>query len=251
MTKLVNRTTPADLAARCHEIQVGLGTTEVPEFDQLALIGMAVRLALHIRGLSPIPYEVVKLVGYHYLDISLHAARRVVELLAEIEFVKLGTEGKTIKTVLPNVPYYEELYEQLGGYAVGVGLNEAEQLSVELLQRLSLSPQKLDSLRSKIGVDKRLFDRSISVGQEGAYLRLVRARGRDVLLTPTYFSQNPDLFADAVAGGGADQIQKVLTAIRSAQDSLSRWLKRQRELAQQSFPKKRFGLRFALLKMGL
>ena len=119
MTKLVNRTTPADLAARCHEIQVGLGTTEVPEFDQLALIGMAVRLALHIRGLSPIPYEVVKLVGYHYLDISLHAARRVVELLAEIEFVKLGTEGKTIKTVLPNVPYYEELYEQLGGYAVG------------------------------------------------------------------------------------------------------------------------------------
>ncbi len=217
MTKLVNRTTPADLAARCHEIQVGLGTTEVPEFDQLALIGMAVRLALHIRGLSPIPYEVVKLVGYHYLDISLHAARRVVELLAEIEFVKLGTEGKTIKTVLPNVPYYEELYEQLGGYAVGVGLNEAEQLSVELLQRLSLSPQKLDSLRSKIGVDKRLFDRSISVGQEGAYLRLVRARGRDVLLTPTYFSQNPDLFADAVAGGGADQIQKVLTAIRSAQ----------------------------------
>jgi hypothetical protein len=90
-----SKMTPAELAARCHEIQVGLGTTEVPEFDQLALVGMAVRLALHIRGLAAIPYEVVKLVGYHYLDISVRATQDVVELLAEIEFVKLGTEGKT------------------------------------------------------------------------------------------------------------------------------------------------------------
>ncbi|MHB1799600.1 MAG: hypothetical protein ACYCUI_15095 [Vulcanimicrobiaceae bacterium] len=217
MKEIVDETTPSDLAVRCHEIQVGLGTTEVLEFDQLALVGMAVRLSLHIRGLSAIPFEVVKLVCYHYLDISQHAVQRVVELLAEIEFVKLGTEGKTIKTVLPNVPYYEQLYEQLGGYACDAGLNEAEQLSIDLLQRLARSPQKLDSLRSKIGADTSLFDRSISVGKEGAYLRLVRARGRDVLLTPTYFSENPELYADAVAGGGADQIQKVLTAIRGAQ----------------------------------
>jgi hypothetical protein len=208
---------PAELAARCHEIQVGLGTTEVPEFDQLALVGMAVRLALHIRGLSAIPFEVVKLVGYHYLDISVRATQDVVELLAEIEFVKLGTEGKTIKTVLPNVPYYEELYEQLGTYAIDAGLNEAEQLSIDLVQRLARSPQKLDALRSKIGAENSLFDRSVRVGQEGSYLRIVRARGRDVLLTPTYFSENPEIFADTVAGGGADQVQKVLTAIRGAQ----------------------------------
>lgn len=112
----------AELAARCHEIHVGLGTTQVPEFDQLALVGMSVRLALHIRGLPAIPFEVLKLVGYHYLDIPPVAATRVVELLAEIEFVKLGTEGKTIKTVLPNVPYYEELYEQIGAMLLMLAL---------------------------------------------------------------------------------------------------------------------------------
>jgi hypothetical protein len=210
-------TKSADLAARCHEIQVGLGTTEVPEFDQLTLVGMAVRLALHIRGLAAIPYEVVKLVGYHYLDISVHATQAVVELLAEIEFVKLGTEARTIKTVLPNVPYYEELYEQLGSYAQHKGLNEAEQLSVELLQRLASSPEKLDALRGKLGADKALFDRSLKVGQAGSYLQVVRARGRDVLLTPTYFSENPEIFADAAAGGGTAQIQKILGAIKVAQ----------------------------------
>lgn len=90
-------------------------------------------------------------------------------------------------------------------------------MSIELIQRLARSPHKLDSLRSKLGVGKQLFDRAVQVGKEGFYLRQVRARGRDVLLTPTYFSENPDLFADAVAGGGVDQVQKVVMALRGAQ----------------------------------
>lgn len=209
--------TPAEVAARCHEIQVGLGTTEVPEFDQLALVGMAVRLALHIRGLAAIPYEVVKLVGYHYLDISVRATQDVVELLAEIEFVKLGTEGKTIKTVLPNVPYYEVLYDQLGLYANDKGLNEAEQLSIDLVQRLARSPQKLDALRGSLGADNALFTRTVAVGQEGSYMQIVKARGREVLLTPTYFAENAEIFADTAAGGGSAQINKVLSALKTAQ----------------------------------
>jgi hypothetical protein len=131
--------------------------------------------------------------------------------------VRVGSQGKTIKTVLPNVPYYEDLYQTLGDYAVDAGLNEAEQLSVELVHRLSRSPEKLDALRNAIGAEKTLFSRAFSIGEEGAYLRIVRARGRDIALTPTYFSENPDVFADAVAGGGAKQIQKILKGLKAAQ----------------------------------
>jgi hypothetical protein len=212
-----NKTTKSELAARCHEIQTGLGTTEVPEFEHLMLVGMAIRLALHIRGLAPIPYEVLKLVCYHYLGISLHAIRSVVELLAEVEFVKLGSEGKTIKTVVSNVPYYEDLYEILGSYASGIEFNEAEQLSIELVHRLSRAPEKLDALRTTLGADNKILKRAIAVGTEGSYLQTVRARGRDILLTPTYFSENPEIYADAVAGGGATQIKKILEAIKGAQ----------------------------------
>ena len=73
-------TSPSELAARCHEIQTGLGTTEVPEFDQLLVVGMGVRLALHIRGLPAISFELLKLVGYHFLGIPTLATRQVVEL---------------------------------------------------------------------------------------------------------------------------------------------------------------------------
>ena len=85
----------SDVAVRCHEIQTGLGRTEVPEFEQIVLVGMAVRLALHIRGLPAISFELLKLVASYYLQIPPVAIRSVLELLDEIEFVRLGTTGKT------------------------------------------------------------------------------------------------------------------------------------------------------------
>jgi hypothetical protein len=88
-------------------------------------------------------------------------------VLAEVEFVKLQTEGKTIKGVIPNVPYYETLYETLGTYATGVGFNEAEQLSVELLSRLSKAPEKVDTLITHLGAETKLFNRAFDLGKQG------------------------------------------------------------------------------------
>lgn len=212
-----NKLDSAQIAARCHEIQTGLGTTEVPEFEQLAFIGMAIRLALHIRGLPGIPFEIVKLVGYHYLGIPSTAIRTVLKLLDEVEFVRLGTEGRTIKTILPNVPYYEELYAIVGQYSDEIGLSEAEHLSIDLLHRLARSPQKLDALRDALGVDHTLFKRVIDIGKEGAYIRQHRARGRDILLAPAHFAENPDIFVDAIASGGAAQVEKLMEALKNMQ----------------------------------
>ena len=212
-----NKHPSSELAARCHEIQTGLGRTEVPEFEQIVLVGMAVRLALHIRGLPAIPFEIVKLVSSHYLQIPPVAIRSVLELLREIEFVRLGTTGKTIRNVLPDVPYYEDLYSTLGDYTNQLNLTEAEQLSIELVQRLLGSPHKLDTLRNELGADRQLFKRTLEIGTEGSYIRKLRARGRDILLTPTHFSENPELLADIIAGGDANQLKKLLDAIRQVQ----------------------------------
>ena len=207
----------SDLAVRCHEIQTGLGRTEVPEFEQIVLVGMAVRLALHIRGLPPISFEILKLVASHFLQISAVAVRPVLELLEEIEFVHLGTSGKTITTVLPDVPYYEDLYSVLGEYTDTLTLTEAEQLSITLVQRLSVSPHKLDAIRNDLGAERKLFNRALEIGTEGSYIRRLRARGRDVILSPTHFSENPDLLADVIASGNAKQLKKLLGAIREVQ----------------------------------
>lgn len=206
-----------DIAVRCHEIQSGLANKVVDDFEQLTLIGSAVRLALHIQGLPTIEYEKLKLVASYFLNISPLALRPVLELLAEIEFVKLATSGRTIDKVIPNVPYYEGLYETIGEYAEDVGLNETEQLSVELLRRLAKSPDKLEALRSKIGADSSRFDRAVDLGLQGGYVKKNRHRGKDLLVSPAYFSENSDIFADTVAKSGAKGVQNVLDEIRKNQ----------------------------------
>ncbi|AXK72201.1 hypothetical protein DWG18_07830 [Lysobacter sp. TY2-98] len=206
-----------ELAVRCHEIQTGLANKVVDDFEQLTLVGSAVRLALHIQGLPTIDYEKLKLVASHFLDISPLALRAVVEMLAEVEFVKLATTGRTIDKVVPDVPYYESLYETIGEYAADVGLNETEQLSVELLRRLAKSPDKLDALRNAVGADSRRFDRAVSLGVDGGYIKKNRHRGKDLLLSPAYFTENADIFADAVAKSGAKGVQRVLQELRNNQ----------------------------------
>lgn len=207
----------SDIAVRCHEIQTGLGRTEVPEFEQIVLIGMAVRLALHIRGLPIIQFETLKLVASHFLQIPSVAIRNVLELLEEIEFVVLGKSGRMVKTVLPDVPYYEDLYSTLGEYTKDLTFSEAEQLSIEIVQRLSVSPRKLDTMRNELGAESTLLNRVLDIGTEGSYIRRLRARGKDVILTPTHFSENPELLADIVASGNAMQLKKLLEAIRQVQ----------------------------------
>ncbi|QBG94299.1 hypothetical protein [Xanthomonas oryzae] len=206
-----------ELAVRCHEIQTGLASKIVDDFEQLTLVGSAVRLALHIQGLPTIDFEKLKLVASHFLDINPLSLRPVLDMLAEVEFVKLATTGKTINKVVPDVPYYESLYETIGEYAVDAGFNETEQLSIELLRRLAKSPEKLDALRSKVGAEAQRFDRAVLLGVNGGYIKKDRHRGKDLLLSPAYFSENSEIFADSVAKSGANSVLKVMEALRANQ----------------------------------
>lgn len=210
--------TPAQVAVRCHEIQVCMGGLETADFEAVLEVGMAVRLALHMQGLPFIEYEVLRKVAVHYLGIPAMAVQRVVQVLAEVEFVKLQQEGKTIKGLLPTVPYYESLYTTLGEYAhTDRSFNETEQLSLEILRRLASAPEKVDRLRTTLGAEPRLFKKALSLGESGAFIVRRRSRGRDIILSPTYFSENAEVFTDAVAASGAETVRRAMESVRSLQ----------------------------------
>jgi hypothetical protein len=88
------------VVARCHEIQLVTGDKEIHRFEGIPEIGMAVRLALHIRGLPAIEYEILKLVASSLLGIPRLAVERIVNVLAEVEFVRILKQGNTIKSVI-------------------------------------------------------------------------------------------------------------------------------------------------------
>jgi hypothetical protein len=204
--------------ARCHEIHLAIRDKEVARFETIPEIGMAVQLALHIKGLALIEYEQLKLVASVMLGIPRLAVDRIVELLAEIEFVRIQRDGKRIKAVLPTVPFFDELYTGIGAYLTDVAKpSEFESLTIDIVDRLAASPYNVDALAGKLGADRKDFDASVEIGTKGSFLLTRRARSKTVLINPTYYSENADIFADQVAKGGATAVARTLKLIKAAQ----------------------------------
>ena len=208
--------TSQEIAVRAHDITVCLERTTVPEFELLHTLGMAARLALHLRGVQAVKYDTIKNVATYILDFPTHAVKPVLALLADAEFVQLVSEGKTIKTIIPDIPYYDSLFRDLGVVAETSNLSEHEQFAVVLSQRLSSSPLVKETVYN-FGAEKQVVDRIVDIGKQAAFLSLKRARGRDVLLSPTYFSENKYAYADLVAAHGAGRVKKIIKLLKQNQ----------------------------------
>ncbi|PHQ33155.1 hypothetical protein [Rhodopirellula bahusiensis] len=201
---------------RSHDITLCLERSSVTEFENLQLLGMATRLALHLRGAGPVRYDVVKNVAVYLFDFTTHAVRPVLELLAKAEFVKLDTEGSTIKTVIPDVPYYDSLFLGLGELDEANNMSEHEQFAVDLQSRLASSPLAKDSILGA-GAEKRLVMRVLEIGNECKFLSSQRARGRDIVVSPTYFTESTTAYADLVAGHGGARVARILKLLKDNQ----------------------------------
>ena len=205
----------SDLAIRAHDITVCLERSTVPEFDFISLLGMATRLALHLRGVPAVSYNTIKNVAVYYLDFpSTTVVVPVLKLLADAEFVKLDTEGHTIKTIIPDIPYYGELFSTLGECAKNQSpISEPELLTLYLMNRLASSPLLIDHVYQS-GADKRLVDRVVTIGSSANFIISRRARGRSILLSPTYFPENANAYTDLVAASGSERVRKVLELLK-------------------------------------
>ncbi|MCP3105314.1 hypothetical protein LZ198_41250 [Myxococcus sp. K15C18031901] len=205
----------ADLAVRCHDVAVSLDGRQVGEFEDLVLLGMAVRLALQMRGLPAVPYELLRKVGLHLVKIPATSFNAVLKLLEEAEFVRVVTSTSG-KAVIPTVPYYEDFFEQAGAVANSKSLNEHEQLTLMLVNQLANSPTPLSSFYN-LGAEKKLVDSATTLGRDAGYLSVRRARGKNVLTSPIYFAEHADAFADLVAGAGSNRVTRVLSLLATHQ----------------------------------
>lgn len=213
----MNTETKIELVSKCHDIQVSLGNKTVPEYETITEIGMMVRLALHLRGLPLINYEILRLVADYYLQIPSLVLKNIVEYLAEIDFVKIDKQGNTINSILPTVPYFDDVYEIIGDFAEDEKrFNENEQFVIELLKRLSDSPLHKSNIY-EFGAEKKTVNRTLLIGSQGGFLLERKARGKDIVISPTYFMDNLELYTDLVAKTGAKSIEKINKLLKEYQ----------------------------------
>lgn len=206
------------IAEFAYDLHSGLSAHQVPEFDDLHRIGMAATLAIHIKGLGEIDYEVLRKVSDHYMSIPSIALEAVLRILAEVGFVRLVEKGRKIERVIPNIPVFDDVYNGIGNFAASeYELNGHEQATLEILAALQDAPRNRDALLNSSGIEKPLFDRCIKIGSASGILSEHQARGRPMLISPFYFADNLEGLADAAAAVGASAIESTLKKVKNNQ----------------------------------
>lgn len=221
----------SEVAVRSHDVLVTSGQSRAAEFDSLITLGAAVRLAVNLRGMPPVRYDLLRDVAVHRLGLQPPEVRPAIELLAEAEMVDLTVEGKTIKTVLPNIPFFSDLYSRLGEAGTqGQALNEHEQLTVELMERLARGPQTANDLTA-LGAGKKALRRVLEIGNSAGFVTALRARGRDVYVSPSYFAEDPQALADLAVTARGTHLARVLRLLQQHQGYPLRVIAEAQELA--------------------
>lgn len=206
------------LALRAQDIQTGLQDVQVPEFDKLLLVGMAARLAVCIREKTSVELQSLRQLAVYAFGVPSIAVDSVLRILQEAEFIEVVEKPVNEARVIPTVPYYEDLYETLSDATAAHGLNELEQASIIVLDRLSRGPLMRDELARELGLDNSRFDAVMDIGADGSYITATQMRdGSYVLTSPVYFSENPGDLVNVVELHGAGPTGDVLNAVRNNQ----------------------------------
>jgi len=142
----------------------------------------------------------------------------------------LDMDGRRIKTVLPNIPYFQDLYRRIGEAGGGDGqFNEHEQVTLTLMERLGRGPATRDDLAS-FGADKKALARVLTIGKDAGFVLPKKARGQEVFISPGYFADDPRALADLVAKAGSTRVARLIRLIRDNQGYPLRLIRQRREL---------------------
>ena len=200
------------------DLHTSLKEYSIPDFENLPDIGRAAALAVHLKGLAEIPYEVLRQVSDFYFGIPSALLKNAIEILAEIEFVRPVTQGRTYKSIIPQVPAFDDVYETVGSFAnTEYDLNEHEQATLLILGELFEKPENKDRLRHNTSIEKPVFDRCMEIGKTGGIITEHMARGKNIVVSPYYFGDSLAQLADAAASSGADEIRNVLNIVQRYQ----------------------------------
>lgn len=199
---------------RSQDIQTGLQDYQIHEFDNLLLAGWAARLALHLRGRDTVQYQILKELSAILFGVPKQAFKNVIYLLQSTELITLLDDNQTI---LPNIPYFDDLYDKIGGYVtLEEPLNDFEECSLKLLDITSKAPITRTIIQKELGVTEKQLDKLLITGRHGSYIEnIVTKNSGQILVSPLYFSENPSEIAELVSKHGSDSVKRILELIRA------------------------------------
>lgn len=211
---------PHQIGLRVQDIQTGLQDIELRGvatglMDDTRLVGMAARLAIHIRGAEIIEdYDRLTVVASE-LGIDSLILPNVLHALQEVEFATLEGKPPDLK-VYEDVPYFKDIYEELGTLWESRAPSELQQASVEILQDLAMSPTSEEALRKDYPLEELPWSLIKDIGGAGGYIKTYQSSidNADVVYSPLFWEENPKAMLDLLKTFPAKEIADAIKEVQ-------------------------------------
>lgn len=209
---------------RCHDVHTGLrnvdpNSASLTPLADTRMVGMAASLASLVRGQDVITdAEALKTIAVEQLDISPYAFGTVIETLETAGMVDgVLRKGQKVVSFTETVPYYEDLYDRLGEAWRGSQPSQLEQEMLAVVDRLALSPVPAEELESELGLDRGDIPRLLEVGKAADLVKGVTLIDGEVLYSPFFGFENPELLGTLLETHGSGRFAEDLAAVRAHQ----------------------------------
>lgn len=215
---------PFDEGLRCQDVHAGLRNVDPtsgvlrPLMDT-RLVGMAASLGALVRGQDVIAdASALQAVAAEQLDVDLYAFNDVVALLEERGYVSgvVRSKGKVIR-FNESVPFYSDLYEDLGVAWRDRGPSQLEEQLVAVVHRLAVAPAPVEDLVNELGLDKKDVRTLLDLGKNSHLMKLLRTTDGDLLYSPFYAFEKPQAIDELVAAHGSDRLAEEFAMLHSYQ----------------------------------
>ena len=211
---------------RAQDIQTSTQDVELGplsgEIKNVRLVGMAERLASHVRGTEVIAdYKRLAYVGSQF-GIDALVLPQVLKVLEDLEWVRVEKRGASIVKVEESVPYFDDIYSAGGRYFRDSAPTEVEQAAIEVSDILTSSPVPEIYVREQLGLDDTTYAKVLDVGRSGKLIEQYTspADNETILYSPLYWIENPEKVKrmyELLKRHGADEVHTALSKVRSYQ----------------------------------
>lgn len=213
---------PLKIGIRCQDIQTSLQDISLgsltSETKNIRLLGMAERLAIHIRGTDVISdYKKLEYVAGQFGIDSL-ILPRVLETLEEIGWVRVKKSTGQIKKVEESVPYFKDVYSEVGEYYNNTSHSEIEDAIIETTDKLALSPINEQTIRNNLG--EKLYKIVLDIGKSGKFIEEYDSPDtkEKILYSPIYWIENPKKIEEIYKLLKQFGVENVIRILREIQD---------------------------------
>jgi hypothetical protein len=213
---------PAVYGLRTHDVHQGLHEVDRNtglvgrELDATQLVGMAAAVATSIKGQDVVANaQDFKTIAAEQLDIDRWAFEPVIDLLAEVDFIRNVQRSKSgTDSFYESVPEdFERLYATLGDAWEVRRPGELEKALVETVETLSHGPR----IVADLDVDRDALEPLLELGRSAEAIRTVKVREEEVVYSPFFAYERPEAIGATLEELDVAEVRDAFGSIRGYQ----------------------------------